>query len=237
MDTIRLLKGFEIELFTGTYESHIGISNEIQKIFPDFVKEPDIRNVEYITEPHKDYQILSSSLAHPRKRLRKWLKERDLTIIPSSTLCFEHDTKFQRSDPQNSYHEFIENSYGTSVATSSVHINLGIEDSEEGETNDCSSGVVLALEGVFTSEISTGLLWLMSFSRSLSGKGEVPNNNFAASSLGFDSTDACISISFESGSAEEPQDAKRTKIARIGRRIIKWGKIAFIGKQLQNCVN
>ncbi len=131
MDTIRLLKGFEIELFTGTYESHIGISHEIQKIFPDFVKEPDIRNVEYITEPHKDYQILSSSLANPRKRLRKWLKERELTIIPSSTLCFEHDTKFQRSDPQNSYHEFIEHSYGTSVATSSVHINLGIDNPDK----------------------------------------------------------------------------------------------------------
>lgn len=116
-------------------------------------------------------------------------------------------------------------------------VGVGIEESEGGVTNDCSSGLVLALERVFTSEISTGLLWLMSFSRSLSGKGEVPNNNFAASSLGFDATDACISISFESGSAEEPQDTKRTKIARIGRRIIKWGKIAFIGKQLQNCVN
>jgi len=50
-----LYKGFEVELFTGSLNSHIGISDEIEKIFPDFVKEPDNRNVEYITTPEKDY--------------------------------------------------------------------------------------------------------------------------------------------------------------------------------------
>ena len=95
-------------------------------------------------------------------------------------------------------------------------VEVGIEDSEEGETNDCSSGLVLALEGVFTSEISTGLLWLMSFSRSLSSKEKFLIIIFAASSLGFDSTDACISISFESGSAEEPQDARGLKSPELG---------------------
>ena len=128
MDKNKFLKGFEIELFTGTYDAHIGISDEIDKMFSDFVKEPDNRNVEYITEPNKDYEILYESLLNPRIRLRRWLKERGLTIIPSSTLCFHHDIRFQRSEQNNSYHEFIESCYGTSIATSSVHINLGIDD-------------------------------------------------------------------------------------------------------------
>ena len=98
MDKKKLLKGFEVELFTGTNHTHVGISNEIEQVFSDFVKEPDNRNVEYITKPSKDYEIISISLLNPRIRLRKWLQERGLTIIPSSTLCFEYDNNFQRSD-------------------------------------------------------------------------------------------------------------------------------------------
>tara|TARA_Y100001933_G_scaffold81158_2_gene82422 strand:- start:5725 stop:6831 length:1107 start_codon:yes stop_codon:yes gene_type:complete len=122
-----LYKGFEIELFTGTYNSHVGVSDQIEKLFSDFVKEPDNRNVEYITNPHKSYQELHQALLKPRKKLRKWLKEKDLTIIPSSTLCFSHDNKFQRSDEGNVYHQFIESNYGIKIATSSVHINLGVD--------------------------------------------------------------------------------------------------------------
>ena len=123
-----LNKGFEIELFTGTCGSHVGVSSQIEKLFSNFVNEPDNRNVEYITEPSKDYKILYFSLLQPRKDLRKWLKAMDLTIIPSSTLCFPHQNKFQRSDESNNYHKFIESNYGLSIATSSVHINLGIEE-------------------------------------------------------------------------------------------------------------
>ena len=123
-----LNKGFEIELFTGTYGSHVGVSSQIEKLFSNFVNEPDNRNVEYITDPSKDYEILYYSLLQPRKDLRKWLKKMDLTIIPSSTLCFPHKNKFQRSDESNNYHTFIESNYGLSIATSSVHINLGIEE-------------------------------------------------------------------------------------------------------------
>ncbi len=126
-----LNKGFEIELFTGTYNSHVGISRQIEEIFSNFVKEPDNRNVEYITDPSKDYKILYDFLLQPRKDLRKWLKEMNLTIIPSSTLCFPHPNKFQRSDETNVYHNFIESNYGLRIATSSVHINLGIERSDK----------------------------------------------------------------------------------------------------------
>ena len=106
-----LYKGFEVELFTGSLDSHIGVSAEIEKKFSDFVKEPDNRNVEYITTPEKDYKFLYEKLITPRKKLRKWLDTKNLTIIPSSTLCFKHDITFQRSDIDNDYHQFIQDNY------------------------------------------------------------------------------------------------------------------------------
>jgi len=128
MSQNNLYKGFEVELFTGSLNSHIGVSDEIEKKFPDFVKEPDNRNVEYITTPEKNYNFLYEKLVTPRKKLRQWLNKKELTIIPSSTLCFKHDIHFQRSDIDNVYHQFIQDNYGTSIATSSVHINIGIDD-------------------------------------------------------------------------------------------------------------
>ena len=128
MSKNNLYKGFEVELFTGSFNSHIGISADIEKKFSNFVKEPDQRNVEYITKPVKDYKFLHGELINPRKNLRLWLNNKGLTIIPSSTLCFKHDTKLQRSDIDNVYHQFIQDNYGISIATSSVHINIGIDD-------------------------------------------------------------------------------------------------------------
>ena len=127
MSKVNLYKGFEVELFTGSVNSHIGLSADIEKNFSDFVKEPDNRNVEYITTPEKEYKLLYEKLITPRKKLRQWLNNKGLTIIPSSTLCFEHDIQFQRSDIDNVYHQFIQDNYGISIATSSVHINIGID--------------------------------------------------------------------------------------------------------------
>ena len=81
MSKKNLYKGFEVELFTGSLNSHVGVSAEIEKKFPDFVKEPDNRNVEYITTPEKDYGILYEKLIIPRKKLRRWLNKKELTII------------------------------------------------------------------------------------------------------------------------------------------------------------
>ncbi len=127
MHSENLYKGFEVELFTGSQNNHVGVSDDVEKTFSNFVKEPDNRNVEYITTPEKDYIVSSKNLLEPRINLRQWLKKRELTIIPSSTLCFKHENKFQRSDKNNVYHQFIEENYGISIATSSVHINLGID--------------------------------------------------------------------------------------------------------------
>ena len=131
MDNDSLYKGFEVELFTGSNNNHVGVSDDIEKTFLNFVKEPDNRNVEYITPPEKDYKINYKNLLEPRINLRKWLKTRNLTIIPSSTLCFKHDNNFQRSDINNVYHQFIQDNYGISIATASVHINLGIDNLEK----------------------------------------------------------------------------------------------------------
>ncbi len=124
-----LLKGFEVELFTGfTSGKHFGVSEDVTREFPDFVKEPDRRNLEYITEPSLEYSILGESLLAPRRRLRSWLANRNLTILPGSTLSLGDSKIFERSDPLSKYHDFIELNYGTDVVTTSVHINLGIDD-------------------------------------------------------------------------------------------------------------
>ncbi len=128
MHNDNLYKGFEVEVFTGSKNNHIGVSEDIEKAFSNFVKEPDNRNVEYITTPEKDYKLSSKNLLEPRINLRKWLNKRHLTIIPSSTLCFQHNKQFQRSDKNNDYHQFIQDNYGTSIVTSSVHVNVGIDD-------------------------------------------------------------------------------------------------------------
>ena len=124
----RLLKGFEVELFTGTYAgSNVGVSSAITADLSDFVKEPDQRNLEYITVPDKRYSVLKHALLLPRQKLRKWLDYKKLTILPGSTLSLGNTKIFERSDSENPYHSFIEKNYGTNVVTASIHINLGIE--------------------------------------------------------------------------------------------------------------
>ena len=124
-----LLKGFEVELFTSNNACQpIGCSAEASRQFDDFVTEPDQRNIEYITQPEKRYENLKELLLEPRRRLRAWLKRKQLTILPGSTMFLGDSNQFQRSDPSNSYHQFIEENYGATVVTASVHINLGIEE-------------------------------------------------------------------------------------------------------------
>ena len=62
MNNGNLYKGFEVELFTGSQNNHVGVSDDIAKTFSNFVKEPDNRNVEYITAPEKDYKLISKNL-------------------------------------------------------------------------------------------------------------------------------------------------------------------------------
>jgi predicted glutamate--cysteine ligase len=127
-----LTKGFEVEMYTGTPAADIvGFSDKIVAALDGFVREPDTRNVEYTTPPLYRYERLLCELVRPRQRLRAYLKQLgDYTIIPGSTLSTGGSRSFHRSDPGNPYHSYIEQTYGTTVVTASIHINVGLPDPE-----------------------------------------------------------------------------------------------------------
>jgi predicted glutamate--cysteine ligase len=127
-----LTKGFEVEVYTGLPTGEIvGLSDRITAELPNFVKEPDSRNVEYITDALRDYDQLLCGLTLPRLHLRKYLQALGgYTIIPGSTLSLGDSRQFHRSDPTNLYHDYIEKTYGTNVVTASIHINVGVPDPE-----------------------------------------------------------------------------------------------------------
>ncbi len=125
-----LSKGFEIEVYTGTPNGDIvGLSDRIVADLEGFIREPDSRNVEYTTAPSYRYERSLLDLLQPRAALRNYLKLDGYTLIPGSTLPLEGSAnRFWRSDPENPYHTYIEQTYGTKVVTASVHINLGVSD-------------------------------------------------------------------------------------------------------------
>jgi predicted glutamate--cysteine ligase len=129
---VLLSKGFEIEMYTGTPQGEIvGLSDRIVASLDGFMREPDTRNVEYTTAPLCCYDRLLCALVRPRQQLRAYLKTLgNYTLIPGSTLSLGGSDRFYRSDPQNPYHDYIEQTYGSNVVTASVHINVGISDPE-----------------------------------------------------------------------------------------------------------
>jgi predicted glutamate--cysteine ligase len=129
---VLLSKGFEIEMYTGTPQGEIvGLSDRIVASLDGFMREPDTRNVEYTTAPLCCYDRLLCALVRPRQQLRAYLKTLgNYTLIPGSTLSLGESDRFYRSDPQNPYHDYIEQTYGSNVVTASVHINVGISDPE-----------------------------------------------------------------------------------------------------------
>ncbi|MFN5118798.1 MAG: glutamate--cysteine ligase [Cyanobacteriota bacterium] len=128
MSSDLLLKGFEVEMYTGRPDGTVvGCAAEAAQALADFVTEPDNRNLEYTTAPEASYRAQLRALLEPRQRLRQWLGHRGLTLLPGSTLSLGDSHRFERSDPGNPYHGYIEQTYGTRVVTASVHINLGME--------------------------------------------------------------------------------------------------------------
>lgn len=129
-----LSKGFEIEIYTGTRQGEIvGLSDRIvQNLEGSFVREPDSRNVEYTTAPFSCYDRLLCAILRPRQQLRDYLQRiGDYTLIPGSTLSLGGSDRFWRSDPNNPYHAYIEQTYHTKVVTASIHINIGISNPED----------------------------------------------------------------------------------------------------------
>jgi len=129
---VQLSKGFEVEMYTGTPKGDVvGLSDQIVESLDGFVREPDSRNVEYTTAPLCCYDRLLCALVRPRQKLRAYLERLGgYTVIPGSTLSLEESDRFHRSDPNNPYHDYIEQTYGTKVVTASIHINIGINDPE-----------------------------------------------------------------------------------------------------------
>jgi predicted glutamate--cysteine ligase len=130
---VLLSKGFEIEMYTGTPQGDVvGLSDRIVKDLDGFVREPDSRNVEYTTAPFCGYDRLLCAIVKPRQTLREYLRNLgNYTLIPGSTLSLEESDRFCRSDPNNPYHTYIEETYGTKVVTASIHINIGISNLEK----------------------------------------------------------------------------------------------------------
>ncbi len=129
MSSSLMLKGFEVELYTGRADGTVvGCSAEAAAALDGFVTEPDCRNLEYTTAPAASYREQLELLLEPRRRLRHWLQGRGLTLLPGSTLSTGDSRRFERSNPDNPYHGYIEATYGTRVVTASVHINLGLTD-------------------------------------------------------------------------------------------------------------
>ena len=132
MSTALLLKGFEVEMYTGRPDGTVvGCAADAARALEGFVTEPDHRNLEYVTAPDASYGRQLQRLLEPRQRLRRWLAERGLTLLPGSTLSCGDSTRFERSDPANPYHGYIEQVYGTRVVTASVHINLGLTEMDD----------------------------------------------------------------------------------------------------------
>ncbi|MDR9899510.1 glutamate--cysteine ligase [Aetokthonos hydrillicola Thurmond2011] len=119
-------------MYTGTPGGDIvGLSDKIVASLHGFEREPDSRNVEYVTQPSLNYDQLLCGLLSPRLILRRYLQQLgDYTLIPGSTLSLGGSQQFFRSDPTNPYHSYIEQTYGTKVVTASIHINIGISDPE-----------------------------------------------------------------------------------------------------------
>ncbi|AIE75509.1 MULTISPECIES: glutamate--cysteine ligase [unclassified Synechocystis] len=131
---MQLTKGLEVEIYTGKKTGEvIGLSDRIVRDLSGFVREPDSRNVEYTTPPLNSYDRLLCAILQPRRQLRHYLSQLgpDYTLIPGSCLALGGTDTFYRSDPQNPYHSYIEQTYGTQVVTASIHINIGIPDVEE----------------------------------------------------------------------------------------------------------
>ncbi|KJH71469.1 glutamate--cysteine ligase [Aliterella atlantica] len=127
-----LSKGFEVEMYTGTPQGDVvGLSDKIVADLDGYMREPDSRNVEYVTAPFLQYEKLLCELVLPRLRLRNYLQRLgNYTLIPGSTLSLGGSESFHRSDPENPYHTYIEQTYGTKVVTASIHINIGISEPE-----------------------------------------------------------------------------------------------------------
>lgn len=125
-----LIKGIEVEVFTG---DRAGAPKDLSPAIIDagldgFVFESDARHVEYVTDPIRDHDELARAVMAPRLAVRKFLEAHDATIFPGSTLALPFDQNFHPSRPNNAYYQWVGQTFGTKILTSSVHISVGVSD-------------------------------------------------------------------------------------------------------------
>ena len=123
----------EEEVYTGTRDGRVvGLSHHAKAAMDRFHTEPDCRNTEFATEPHRDYGALKAEFIGFRLRLRKFIRTLgDYTLVPGGALSLGDSSAFHISDPDNPYYAYIRDAYGTNVVTASTHISVGVEDPEE----------------------------------------------------------------------------------------------------------
>ena len=128
-----LNKGIEIELYAGEKSGKVlPLSSKLSSHFREVSQEPDQRNFEYITTPTTNYTTLLKEILIPRIKIREYLKStNDYTLIPGSTMALPFSKEFYFSKPEDPYHQYISKEYKTSVVTTSLHLNFGIEDSSD----------------------------------------------------------------------------------------------------------
>jgi len=127
-----MLKGLEGEVYTGlTGGQIVGMPERIDHARPGFEAEPDCRNPEFVIPPTRSYDQIGSSLVRQLARLREWLQHQgNYTLVPGATMGMGDSNVFFISDPHNPYYQFIRDAYGTRVVTTSIHINIGLDDAE-----------------------------------------------------------------------------------------------------------
>jgi len=133
--TYKLLKkGLEIELYGGTKSGEVlPLSSKIIEHFPNYSQEPDQRNFEYCTNPTSSYKELYAEIIEPRIKVRDYLQslDKNLTLIPGSTIPLSFKKEPCYSKPGEPYHKYILETYKTNVITTSIHINIGIDNYED----------------------------------------------------------------------------------------------------------
>jgi predicted glutamate--cysteine ligase len=128
--TSLLLKGFEIEIYTGTPQGEIvELSDQVVANLEGYKQEPDKRIIECITTPLSDYHQVACAILQSYQKLRTFLKSiGNFTLIPGSTLHLEGSDRFYRAKPASDFHSYAVATYGSRLLTCSVHINIGLND-------------------------------------------------------------------------------------------------------------
>lgn len=130
---MKLTKGLEEEVFTGYATGEVvGLSDQVKAAMPGYHTEPDKRNAEFATEPHRDYEELKAEFMGYRLQLRDFIATLgDYTLIPGGALSLGDSNEFHLTDPGNAYYVWIRNAYGTNVVTASTHISIGVDAPED----------------------------------------------------------------------------------------------------------